>query len=53
MHLTKEDINAYIEAWKADFGETITYELAESEAQKLISFFLSLAEARLDGGIEN
>jgi hypothetical protein len=48
MQLTPEDISSFVEAWEADFGERLSFDVADSEAQRLIAFFLSLAEARLD-----
>ncbi len=48
MQLTKEDIDSFIEMWDQEFGERLSAESAESEAKRLIEFFLSLAEARLD-----
>jgi hypothetical protein len=48
MQLTPEDISSFADAWEADFGERLSLDVADSEAQRLIAFFLSLAEARLD-----
>ena len=48
MQLTPDDISSFIDAWEADFDERLSPEAADSEAQRLIAFFLSLAEARLD-----
>lgn len=48
MQLTPDDIESFIEAWRADFDEQLSRERAESEARRLIAFFLELAESRLD-----
>lgn len=48
MHLTKEDIEDFIEMWEAEFGERISPETADMEAKRLIAFFVTLAEAKLE-----
>jgi len=48
VQLTKEDIQEFIEMWKKEFGEDLSPETAESEAKRLITFFLTLAEAKLE-----
>jgi hypothetical protein len=34
--------------WEAAFGEILTYEQPGSEAKRLIAFFLTLAEERIE-----
>lgn len=48
VELSHEDIQAFIEAWKRDFGEVLTPECAESEIRRLLHFFGTL-EAVLEG----
>lgn len=45
MQLSDERIRDFIEAWKSDFGETLTDANARSEAMRLLDFFATLAEA--------
>ena len=49
MQLSEEDIQSFIEMWEEEFGETLAPEVARSEARRLIDFFLTLAEERLEG----
>lgn len=48
MPLTPEDILEFMLMWEKAFGEVLTYEEAESEAKRLIDFFIMLAEARAE-----
>ena len=48
LPLTDDDLSSFIAAWHAAFDETLTPELAEKEAKRLIHFFLTLAEERVD-----
>jgi hypothetical protein len=48
MKLTEEDISSFIEMWEAAFGERLSRETAESEAKRLIDFFLTLGEEHLE-----
>lgn len=54
MELTQEDIDSFIEMWRRAFGQTLTPERARSEANRLLDFFLTLAEARVEStGADN
>jgi hypothetical protein len=44
MNLSNKQIEGFVEAWKADFGETLTKEMAHSEANRLLEFFLTMHE---------
>ena len=44
MQLSDEQIGEFIEAWKADFGETLSIEEARAEALRLLDFFGQFAE---------
>ena len=44
MDLSEEDIRGFIEAWRKDFGETLSREEAESTAKRLLDFFVRLEE---------
>jgi hypothetical protein len=44
MKLSDEQIKGFIEAWHADFGETLSVETARSEALRLLDFFAALAD---------
>ena len=44
MQLSDQHIKEFIEAWKADFGETLTASEARAEATKLLDFFAQFAE---------
>ena len=42
MDLTETDIKEFIEAWKEDFGETLSPEEARAGIERLLAFFLAL-----------
>jgi hypothetical protein len=44
MRLSDEDIQEFIEAWQADFGETLSAESGRSEALRLLDFFAWMVE---------
>jgi hypothetical protein len=44
MQLSDEQIKDFIEAWKADFGETLPDEEARAEALRLLDFFGQFSE---------
>jgi hypothetical protein len=44
MQLSDEQIKDFIEAWHADFGETLSVETARSEALRLLDFFAWMVE---------
>lgn len=44
MTLSDQDIQDFIVAWRADFGESLPTETARSEAVHLLEFFVWLAE---------
>ena len=44
MQLSNEQIQAFIECWRKDFGEVLTPEQARVEALRLLEFFAVLAE---------
>ena len=44
MQLSDEQIRDFIEAWHADFGETLSVEAARSEALRLLDFFAWMVE---------
>lgn len=44
MPIADEAIEDFIEAWKEDFGETLTPEVARMEANRLLDFFASINE---------
>lgn len=44
MQLSDQHIKDFIEAWKADFGETLTAAEARAEATRLLDFFAQFAE---------
>jgi hypothetical protein len=44
VKLLEQDIQEFVEAWKSDFGETLSKESAESEALRLIDFFAWMHE---------
>lgn len=44
MQLSDEQINTFIEAWKMDFGEILTFEDARAEASRLLEFFGQFSE---------
>jgi hypothetical protein len=53
MQLSDEQIGEFIEAWKADFGETLSIEEARAEALRLLDFFGQFAEGLLESGNEH
>lgn len=44
VDITDHDIQAFIEAWKKDFGETLTADQARPEASRLLTFFQAIGE---------
>ena len=44
MPITEQQVQALIEAWQADFNETLSPEVARSEAERLLEFFAQFAE---------
>ncbi len=42
--LSDQQIHNFIEAWRNDFGETLSPEAAEKEATHLLAFFTTMAE---------
>ena len=44
MKLRKEQVQAFIEAWQKDSGETLSFEEADVEAKRLLDFFAAMAE---------
>jgi len=44
MELTKEQVQAFIEAWQKDFGDRLSFEEAGVEAKRLLDFFAAMAE---------
>lgn len=44
MTLSDQEVQEFIEAWRADFGEVLSPEAAHSEALRLIDFFAWMAE---------
>jgi hypothetical protein len=44
MQLSEQQIRDFIEAWRADFGETLSAEAAQSEAIRLLDFFAWMIE---------
>jgi hypothetical protein len=45
MELNDDDVQRFIESWRADFGDTLAAEVARSEARRLLDFFATLEEA--------
>lgn len=45
MNLTDQQIQDSIDVWKRDFGETLSPEIAELEAGRLLEFFTEMAES--------
>ena len=39
MELSDEQVREFIEAWEADFGETLSFDAARSEALAFLDFF--------------
>ena len=39
MQLSKQQVQDFIEAWREDFGETLSFESAKTEANHLLDFF--------------
>ena len=55
MQLTDDDIKDFIDAWRSDFGETLSADAARSEALRLLDFFAWLVEelaSRGKGAVE-
>ena len=46
IELTEDDIISFIDMWQRAFGETLSRDVAMSEAGRLIDFFLTLADER-------
>ena len=44
MSLSDDDIQAFADIWKLQFGEELTPEQARIEAQRLVDFYAALAE---------
>lgn len=44
MELRKEQVQAFIEAWQKDSGETLSFEEADVEAKRLLDFFAAMVE---------
>lgn len=44
MDLSDQSIHEFIEAWRADFGESLSPETACSEANRLLDFFIWMNE---------
>jgi hypothetical protein len=44
VNLTNKQIQDFVNAWKADFGETLSLEQAEAEAHRLLDFFNQMEE---------
>ncbi len=57
MNLTDKHIQDFIDAWKADFGDTLSPEEATNEAKRLLDFFgqmeegLRIQRRAKDGGL--
>ena len=45
MNLTDKQIREFIDAWQNDFGETLSPETAEMEANRLLDFFAEMTDA--------
>lgn len=46
MNLSDQQIQTFIEAWRKDVGETLPFEVAETEARRLPDSISSVAESR-------
>jgi archaellum biogenesis protein FlaJ (TadC family) len=44
VNLTNQQIQDFIDAWKGDFNETLSFEEARAEATRLLDFFAQFAE---------
>lgn len=44
MNLSDQQIHGFIEAWRRDFGETLSFEVAKTEATRLLTFFMQMEE---------
>jgi flagellin-specific chaperone FliS len=44
VNLSDEHVQEFIEAWKGDFDETLSSEVARSEAARLLDFFVWMTE---------
>jgi len=44
MQLTKQQVQDFIEAWREDFGEILSFATAEMEASRLLDFFAWMNE---------
>lgn len=44
MNLTDKQIQDFIDAWRKDFGETLSADSAEKEAKRLLDFFMKMEE---------
>jgi hypothetical protein len=42
---TDKQVQNFIDAWEADFGERLTIEEARSELSRLLHFFLTIARS--------
>ena len=47
MNLSDQKIHDFIEAWRKDFGETLSFEAGKLEATRLIEFFIQMEDALL------
>lgn len=45
MELDDDEIESFKQAWRDDFGETISFETARSELNRLLMFFQILYDA--------
>ena len=48
MNLTDKQIQDFIDAWHADFGETLSPEQAGAEAHRLLDFFVQMGNGLAD-----
>jgi len=44
VNITDKQIQDFIDAWRKDFGETLSLAAAENEAKSLLNFFVQMAE---------
>ena len=45
MNLSNQQIQDFIEAWRKDFDETLSFEAAKDEATRLVDFFAQMEDA--------
>ena len=47
MQLNDDDIREFIEVWRKDFGETLSYEEARHHASQILTLYVAVARSMM------